>query len=153
MRLVILACSVGIPIAALMPFAPTALAFVAAQSLLDVCITISMSVAPTLLQDCAPDRYRSRVIALFPLVAVVVRIVIPWGIGGFSDAFGDVVKALLYITVGAMLAALAASVWLLRILEPRYLALAERVRLEDARVSDCLCKRCGGSHTEEGILR
>lgn len=130
-RLVILACSVGIPIAALMPFAPTALAFVAAQSLLVVCMTLSMSVAPALLQDCAPDRYRSRVIALFPLVAVVVRIVIPWGIGGLSDAFSDLDKSLLYINVGSMLIALPASIWLLRSLEPRYLALAERVRRED----------------------
>jgi hypothetical protein len=134
-RIQILACLLGIPIVALMPFAPNAWLYVTAQAILVACMTLPASVAPTLLQDCAPDRYRSRVIALFSVAAVAIRLAFPWAIGSLSDVFRQEHNALLLINVGAMLVALPISAMLLLFLANRYTALVGRVRADDDRAA------------------
>jgi MFS family permease len=130
-QMTLLGCVAGfIPVLAL-PFAATPYQFMLAYGLFTVAMTLCMSIAPAMLQACAPNRFRSRTIALFPIVVLWARIVMPWLVGSLSDKAGDAPRALLYINVGLLIVSLPVSVFMLKRLKPRYVALVVRVKAAD----------------------
>jgi MFS family permease len=128
----ILGCTLGfVPVLA-MPFAASMTLYLICLSLFTAAMTICMSVAPSLLQGCAPARFRSRTIALFPIVVLGTRIIFPAIVGYLSDQYPNSPRALLNINVGMMLVCIPISIAIFVKILPRYTDLAGRVKAEDA---------------------
>jgi MFS family permease len=101
--------------------------FVLAFALMNLGVTISLSMAPALLQNCAPDAYRSRTIAMFPTVALALRILFPALVPWLSEEMGGEPQTLLNINALLFLFCLVASIITLWMIEQRYAKLAKEV--------------------------
>ena len=78
-----------------LPFAPTADLFVTSLAGLSFAMSFLFTSAPLILQESAPERFRSRTIAFFPLLALGIRAVCLPLIGYASDSRGGDPRALI----------------------------------------------------------
>jgi MFS family permease len=104
----------------------SAFQFLIAASAIAFGMSIAMMLAPGLMQSCAPDRFRSRTIALFPLFAGLMRIAQPALVGGLSTYFGETGDVLLTILAVLMITSFGASIVILMLLSERYSRLAQQ---------------------------
>lgn len=124
MVMVIIGCGlVMVPAVALL-FVGDAMQFLIAASTIAFGMSIAMMLAPGLMQSCAPDRFRSRTIALFPLFAGFMRITQPALVGWLSSAMGETGEVLLSILAVLMIVSFGASILILLLLTPRFTKLA-----------------------------
>lgn len=100
--------------------------FLIAASAIAFGMSVAMMLAPGLMQSCAPDRFRSRTIALFPLFAGLMRIAQPALVGWLSTYFGETGDVLLTILAVLMIVSFGASVVILTLLSGRYSRLAQQ---------------------------
>jgi MFS family permease len=126
-RMVMVGCAIAIVPTFCVPYAPTPTMFVLAFALMNLGVTISLSMAPALLQNCAPDAYRSRTIAMFPTVALALRILFPALVPWLSEEMGGEPQTLLNINALLFLFCLVASIITLWMIEQRYAKLAKEV--------------------------
>jgi MFS family permease len=130
--LVIIGCSiVFIPACALL-WIKTEDQLLALIACMSFGMTISMMLVPGLLQSCAPDAFRSRTIALFPILSAAMRMALPVLIGVFSTRYGEDGDTLLTIVSIMLLTCFALSIILLVVLAPRFEAFADRNLMRDA---------------------
>ena len=132
LRMVIIGCLVALLPAIGAAFATTGDQFIFALALMNLGVTISLSLAPTLLQSCAPDAFRSRTIAVFPIIALVVRVIFPAMIPWLSTRLGGEPQVLRLVNVITFVSCLLLSIIILKLIEPRYVALARDVSERDA---------------------
>lgn len=124
LRMVMVGCAIAMVPTAFIPFAPNSTIFVTAFALMNLGVTVSLSMAPALLQNCAPDAYRSRTIAMFPIIALALRVVFPALVPWLSDRLGGAPQTLLNINAWMCLLCLIASTAILWLIENRYYRLA-----------------------------
>jgi len=130
-RLMRIGCIMALPLVAAMPFARTAGQFTTLMIGLSIAFALCLALVPLVLQNCAPDRFRSRTISLYPVVALTLRILFPAAAGILSDAAGETGAALVVIIATIFGASLLISIILLILVEGRYRELADRVVVED----------------------
>lgn len=127
LRMVMAGCVLALPSAILAGLSTTADTFILAVAGINLGVIVSMSLAPALLQNCAPDAYRSRTIALFPVLALGVRVVLPAFVPWLSDELGGAPQTLLNVNVAMVISCLIASLIILWFSQHRYAALAREV--------------------------
>ncbi len=104
----------------------SAVQFLIAAATIAFGMSIAMMLAPGLMQSCAPDRFRSRTIALFPLLASFMRIAQPALVGWLSTRLGETGGVLLTIIAVLMIVSFGASIAILVLLSARYARLARQ---------------------------
>ncbi|MCO5792553.1 MAG: MFS transporter [Blastomonas sp.] len=124
--MVVAGCLIVLIPAAGLLIVDSAFQFLIAASAIAFGMSIAMMLAPGLMQSCAPDRFRSRTIALFPLFAGLMRIVQPALVGGLSTYLGETGDVLLTILAVLMIVSFGASVVILTLLSGRYSRLAQQ---------------------------
>lgn len=138
-RLIRIGCLLALPVALAMPFVQTSNQFLGLMMVIGACIGIALALIPLVLQNCAPNRFRSRIIALYPVVTLGLTILLPATIGFLSDRAGGTGTALLSINAAMLLGCLSISLALLKWIEPRYSDLARRVAEEDRNAEEAPC--------------
>jgi hypothetical protein len=123
-------CAIAVPFAAALPFAANERQFVALMIALSICFAVCLALVPLVLQNCAPDRFRSRTIALFPVVALAFRILFPGLAGHLSAQAGESGSALTTVVAAIFGASLVVSV-ILQLVREHYGRLADRVAREE----------------------
>lgn len=108
--------------ALLLPFAATAQLFVATLALISFAMSFLFTSAPLVLQESSPERFRSRTIAFFPLLALGVRAVSLPLIGYASDASGGDPQALIQAVTILLVICLPLAALIFWRIEPRYRA-------------------------------
>jgi len=108
--------------ALLLPFAATAHLFVATLALISFAMSFLFTSAPLVLQESSPERFRSRTIAFFPLLALGVRAVSLPLIGYASDASGGDPQALIQAVTILLVICLPLAALIFWRIEPRYRA-------------------------------
>jgi hypothetical protein len=78
------------------------------------------AIAPTVLQDIAPNIFSSRVIALYPLVLMVPRAIVPSLVGALSDWGGQTPTSLSYAICLVSGATLPVGIALLFWIQPAF---------------------------------
>lgn len=132
--LVIVGCSIVLIPACILLWINTADQLLALIAFMSFGMTISMMLVPGLLQSCAPDMFRSRTIALFPILSAFMRMVLPILIGVFSTRFGEDGETLLTIVSIVLIVCFAVSLTSLLLLAPRFKAFAERNLMPEAAI-------------------
>lgn len=113
------ACAATVASLAL-PFASGASAFVAALAAMSFAMSFMFTCAPLVLQESSPERFRSRTIAFFPLLALGIRALSLPLIGYYSDARGGDAAALVVAVTALLAVCLPLSALLFWRLEPGY---------------------------------
>jgi MFS family permease len=131
LRLMQIGCAIAVPFAAALPFAANERQFVALMIALSICFAVCLALVPLVLQNCAPDRFRSRTIALFPVVALAFRILFPGLAGHLSARAGESGSALTAIVAAIFGASLVVSIILLQLVREHYGRLADRVARDE----------------------
>jgi MFS family permease len=106
--------------ALLLPFAPSANAFVATLAAISFAMSFLFTSAPLVLQESAPERFRSRTIAFFPLLALGIRALSLPLIGYASDASGGDPAALIMAVTALLVVCLPLAALIFWRVEPRY---------------------------------
>jgi predicted MFS family arabinose efflux permease len=96
------ACAAAVPALAL-PFASGPAVFIGALAAMSFAMSFLFTSAPFVLQESSPERFRSRTIAFFPLLALGIRALSLPLIGFYSDARGGDPAALV-VAVTVLLA-------------------------------------------------
>jgi predicted MFS family arabinose efflux permease len=107
-------------IALALPLANSAAAFVATLGAMSFAMSFVFTPAPLVLQDSAPDRFRSRMIAFFPLLALGIRALSLPIIGYASDVRGGDAHALIQSITILMASCLPLAALIFWRIEPRY---------------------------------
>jgi MFS family permease len=118
-----------VPIAAL-AFANSAATFMAGVGLAMAVLSLATSQAPAIMQDMAPAMYRSRTIALFPLIAMPVA-GLGVAVGALSDRIGPP-DGLRFAVVSVAVFAIVLGYALLVLAQGRYKALVIASKAIDA---------------------
>jgi len=87
------ACAAALA-ALVLPFAEDARTFIGALAVMAFTMSFLFTAAPLVLQTSSPERFRSRTIAFFPLLALGIRALALPLIGYFSDSRGGDARAL-----------------------------------------------------------
>lgn len=106
--------------AAVLPWAESATSFVATLGAMSFAMSFVFTSAPLVLQDSSPDRFRSRMIAFFPLLALGIRAVSLPIIGYASDAQGGEPRALVQAVTILLVTCLPLAAFIFWRIEPRY---------------------------------
>jgi len=132
LRMITVGCAMAIVPAALLPFAGNVAVFLALLMAMSVAFSVSLAMVPLFMQSCAPNRFLSRTIALFPVIAIGHRVIFPAAVGALSDRWSATPDALVWINVGLLLLCLPTTMLILWRIEPRYRQLATRAQAENA---------------------
>ena len=125
LRLMLVGCTIAVVPAASLLAVTDASVFLLAAGCIGFAVSVSMMLAPELLQSCAPNRFRSRTIALFPMVMGVMRILQPAFVGGLSSHLGESGTSLMVIIAGLLVATFAMSILGLLLLFRPFIRLAQ----------------------------
>jgi MFS family permease len=121
-RTLTVSCSVALVPVILLSRTSSLTLFLAAFVVLSTCLTLAITIAPTLLQDVSPAAHRSSVTGLLSVVGLPVRIVAPIVVGLISDRSGQNGLLMGVCVVSGVCLTLAAA--LLALTEQRYSQLA-----------------------------
>ena len=136
--LVIIGCILVLLPACALFFASSGDTFLLLVGLLSFGMGVSMMLVPGLLQSCAPDRFRSRTIALFPIMSAAMRIALPALIGALSTQYGEDGRTLLTIVTWVLVACFAFSIAALSLIAPSFAEFARRNLAGDSRMPEAL---------------
>ncbi len=125
-------CWIALPGMIGLAFAPNVAMFMAMLGLVAIGLFFSTALAPTILQDIAPNVFSSRIIALYPLALMLPRAVVPSLAGALSDWGGASATSLVYSVCLVSGLTLPLGIVLLRWIEPAFARLATRNRLLDS---------------------
>lgn len=106
--------------AAALSLAESAASFVATLSAMSFAMSFVFTSAPLVLQDSAPDRFRSRMIAFFPLLALGIRALSLPIVGYASDLQGGEPRALVQAITVLLVTCLPLAALIFWRIEPRY---------------------------------
>lgn len=109
-----------------MYFSDSAVTYLLSLSVMSTFTAISMMQVPIYLQTCAPDRYLSRTIAIFPIVSILPRSALPIAVGALSDTNSQ--QTLSQITAGLALICIPIAVCLFLLVLKPYGRLVDRVK-------------------------
>ena len=113
------ACAAAVASLAL-PLASGATAFIAALAAMSFAMSFLFTCAPLVLQESSPERFRSRTIAFFPLLALGIRALSLPLIGYYSDARGGDAAALVVAVTALLAVCLPLAALVFWRMEPRY---------------------------------
>src|SRR5690606_14501579 len=107
--------------------------FVATLGAMSFAMSFVFTSAPLVLQDSSPDRFRSRTIAFFPLLALGIRALSLPIIGYASDVQGGEPRALIQAVTILLVTCLPVAALIFWRIEPRYARfLKDQSRQDDA---------------------
>lgn len=123
-------------IAALLPLAKSSTSFVATLGAMSFAMSFVFTSAPLVLQDSSPDRFRSRMIAFFPLLALGIRALSLPIIGYASDVQGGEPRALIQAVTILLVTCLPVAALIFWRIEPRYARFLKDQSREDTGARD-----------------
>lgn len=113
------ACAAALA-ALVLPFAENARTFIAALAVMAFAMSFLFTAAPLVLQTSSPERFRSRTIAFFPLLALGIRALALPLIGYFSDSRGGDARALVEAVTVLLAVCLPLAALIFLRMESRY---------------------------------
>lgn len=111
-----------------LPWATSASAFVGTLAAMSFAMSFVFTSAPLVLQDSSPDRFRSRMIAFFPLLALGIRALSLPIIGYASDARGGEPRALVQAVTILLVTCLPVAALVFWRIQSRYAEFLARQR-------------------------
>lgn len=113
------ACAAALA-ALVLPFAADARTFIGALAVMAFAMSFLFTAAPLVLQTSSPERFRSRTIAFFPLLALGIRALALPLIGYFSDSRGGDARALVEAVTVLLAVCLPLAAMIFLRMEGRY---------------------------------